>query len=248
MPNRILREGILESERIHKVSPLAELFYRRIMSIADDYGRYACDVPVLLSRCFPRRPTWADESTIPLWIEECREAGLILVYEVNNHKYLEISDFRQQSRSKSKFPGPLRSTGVADAQQMQSESYIIKSAPNTNTDTDTTSNTNALILKFREIEKVWTAPCSTCGQQFPAKEVDLAARQWISLIDRGTVTEASFPAILEGLMRWRASEQWHRGGGQFVPSMASWFGFSKNGTPAEPRWNDHPVPQRESEY
>jgi hypothetical protein len=33
MPNRILREGILESERIDKIGPMSELFYRRLMSV-----------------------------------------------------------------------------------------------------------------------------------------------------------------------------------------------------------------------
>jgi len=125
LPNRILREGILESERIHKIGPMAELFYRRLMSIADDYGRYACDVPVLLSLCFPRRPTWADEQVLPLWLEECREAGLVIIYEVNKRKYLEICDFKQQRRAASKWPDPanqMLSTCVADAKHMRSES------------------------------------------------------------------------------------------------------------------------------
>lgn len=138
MPNRILREGILESERIHRISPMAELFYRRLMSIADDYGRYACDVPVLLSRCYPRRPTWADEETVSLWIEECREVGLILVYEVQNRKYLEICDFRQQLRAKdSKCPAPAQqmlSRCVADAIPMRSEAES-----NAETESETTT-------------------------------------------------------------------------------------------------------------
>ena len=40
MPNRILRDTILRSERVARLSPTAELFYRRLMSVADDYGRY----------------------------------------------------------------------------------------------------------------------------------------------------------------------------------------------------------------
>lgn len=35
MPSRILREGILTSERVNALAPLEELFYRRLMSVVD---------------------------------------------------------------------------------------------------------------------------------------------------------------------------------------------------------------------
>ena len=36
MPNRILREGILTSERVNALSWEAEVFYRRLMSAVDE--------------------------------------------------------------------------------------------------------------------------------------------------------------------------------------------------------------------
>jgi hypothetical protein len=41
MPVRILREGILTSERVDTLSPAAEVFYRRLMSVVDDFGRFS---------------------------------------------------------------------------------------------------------------------------------------------------------------------------------------------------------------
>ena len=41
MPNRILRDGILMSPRVNVLSSEAELFYRRLMSVVDDYGRFS---------------------------------------------------------------------------------------------------------------------------------------------------------------------------------------------------------------
>ena len=49
MPNRILREGILTSERIERLDWAEEVFYRRVMSVVDDYGRYYAR-PALLRR------------------------------------------------------------------------------------------------------------------------------------------------------------------------------------------------------
>ncbi len=40
MPNRVIREGILNSQRVNKLTEPAELFYRRLMSVVDDFGRF----------------------------------------------------------------------------------------------------------------------------------------------------------------------------------------------------------------
>jgi hypothetical protein len=39
MPSRLLREGILDSEAVNALSFAAEVFYRRLMSVVDDFGR-----------------------------------------------------------------------------------------------------------------------------------------------------------------------------------------------------------------
>ena len=40
MPNRIIREGILSSDRVDQLDPPAEVFYRRLMSKVDDHGLF----------------------------------------------------------------------------------------------------------------------------------------------------------------------------------------------------------------
>jgi hypothetical protein len=108
VPNRILRDGILRSEKVAKLTPTAELFYRRLMSVADDYGRYYANEALLLSDCYPIRPAWADAEMIALSLAECVQIGLILTYEVSGTKFLEIANFEQRIRpnQKSKFPPP----------------------------------------------------------------------------------------------------------------------------------------------
>src|SRR5690606_33624040 len=55
MPNRILREGILTSPRIAKLGWPEEVFYRRLMSVVDDFGRYYADPGLLRAACYPRQ-------------------------------------------------------------------------------------------------------------------------------------------------------------------------------------------------
>lgn len=104
MPSRILREGILTSEPINSLSERAELFYRRLMSVADDYGRYFANPELLRAHCYPLRLHSVTDSHVKKMLAECIKAGLVRLY--GGGKYLLIAKFGQQTRSKSRFPEP----------------------------------------------------------------------------------------------------------------------------------------------
>ena len=76
MPSRILREGILTSERVDKLSDQAELFYRRLMSVVDDFGRYYARPELLRAACYPLRVDRIKNEQIVKWRDECISAGL----------------------------------------------------------------------------------------------------------------------------------------------------------------------------
>lgn len=123
MPNRILREGILTSERVDGLSPQGELFYRRLMSVVDDFGRFDGRPQMLRVSCFPLRVDRVREADISRWLDELQTAGLIALYAVNGKPYLEMHDFRQQVRAKdSRYPSKpeVQSGCAADATQVQS--------------------------------------------------------------------------------------------------------------------------------
>jgi len=100
MPNRIIREGILTSERINGLSVNAELFYRRVMSIVDDYGRYSGNLSLLRAACYPLKLDSVKEDSISKHLAECAGARLIVLYTVDSKAYLQLLDFRQQMRAK----------------------------------------------------------------------------------------------------------------------------------------------------
>jgi len=105
VPNRILREGILTSPRMIKLNWAEEVFYRRLISIVDDFGRYHADPMLLRAACYPRQLDKVSDSDVGKWTRATAEAGLVRVYEVAGQPYLELLDFRQQKRAqKSKFP------------------------------------------------------------------------------------------------------------------------------------------------
>lgn len=107
MPNRIIREGILTSLRVDLLSLGGELFYRRLMSVADDFGRYTAHPTLLRSQLYPLKVDVVTESQVSVWLEECVTAGLISRYSDGNGHFLVVKDFNQRTRAmKSRFPDP----------------------------------------------------------------------------------------------------------------------------------------------
>ena len=106
MPNRIIREAILTSERVAALDWASEVFYRRLHSIVDDYGRHEAGHQLLRAKCYPLQTDSVRVADIARWMAACQKSGLILVYGVNGKQYLEVGDFGQQQRSASKCPSP----------------------------------------------------------------------------------------------------------------------------------------------
>lgn len=124
MPNRILREGILTSPRIAKLGWAEEVFYRRLHSVVDDFGRYFADIGLLRAACYPRQLNKVSDSDVGKWLRACVDAALVRVYQVSGEDYLHVLDFDQQVRAKkSRFPN-VPSTCVADAQQVPASAHL----------------------------------------------------------------------------------------------------------------------------
>lgn len=120
MPVRLVREGINSSPRINALSRGAELFYRRLMSVVDDYGRYHASPATLRGSCWPTHPENVKEAEVLEWLTECLQVHsiclatdkhvepLMFSYESGGCKYLQLTGFKQQTRSLSKFPEPAK--------------------------------------------------------------------------------------------------------------------------------------------
>lgn len=106
MPTRIVRDDILTNEAVNSLSPNAELFYRRLMSVADDHGRYSAHLTQLRAFCYPLKLDSVKEDSIKKHLAECVDAGLIVLFTVESKGYLEIQNFGQRINGKSKFPEP----------------------------------------------------------------------------------------------------------------------------------------------
>lgn len=127
MPTRILREGIISSESVNSLSEKSELLYRRLMSVVDDYGRYYAHPSLVRAACYPLKLDSVSEANVKQMLSEITSVvgePILVIY--GDGKYLQVTKFRQQTRSKSKFPEPtqdeLLSKCKATVNQMRSES------------------------------------------------------------------------------------------------------------------------------
>lgn len=105
MPNRLLKEGIVDSDKIERLSPEAEVFFYRLLVVADDLGRMDARPAILRARCFPLKESLSAEKIVK-WQDAVWDAGLVGRYEVASKPYLQILEWEQRVRSNGKYPGP----------------------------------------------------------------------------------------------------------------------------------------------
>lgn len=106
MPSRLLREGILSSDRVDKLNAEAEVFYRRLMSKVDDYGLFDARPGVLRSALYPLRLETVTDNNCLQWLTDCINAKLIVLYQVDGKPFLRMLDTKWTARSEPKYPKP----------------------------------------------------------------------------------------------------------------------------------------------
>lgn len=141
MPDRILRVGILSSKAVDELDYGAEVFYRRLMSVADDYGRYTADPELLRAHCYPRRTDTVTLEMIGRWLGECEQARVLRTYQIGTEAYLILEKFGQRVRTASKWPEPPVAADSGRLRQVAAAADCGSRASNTHTHTPPSENT-----------------------------------------------------------------------------------------------------------
>lgn len=98
MNDRLIRGGIIDSDRVNSLSWAAECLYRRLQSLVDDYGNYDGREAIIRTNAFKLKLNQVSESDVQSWLQVCEKAVLISFYEVEGKNYLHLKDFRQKKR------------------------------------------------------------------------------------------------------------------------------------------------------
>jgi len=134
MPIRMLRDWTT-SDKVKVVSVHAERFFVRLIMKADDYGCFHATPSLLKAYLFPLLLDSVREADLTRWMDECHKAGLIVLYESDGKKYLQIVDFKQRlDKSRSKFPLPI----IIEKQPVNGSVEVVNDFPaETETETET---------------------------------------------------------------------------------------------------------------
>lgn len=230
MPNRILREGINGSERIALLKWPDEVFYRRLMSVVDDYGRTDANPQLLRSRCYPLQTDAVRNTDISRWLAACETAGLILVYTVRGKQFLQMLDFRQQLRSPSKFPEPEAdpqpkpadvSTDTTDASISAADAHLCVSVSGFVSEGVCEIPPNPQGGEAGQpaaFDRFWEAYPLKVGK---GKARDVFTRKKVAPI---------VDDLLAAIGRQKVSADWTKDGGQYIPHPSTWLN--------QERWQD----------
>ena len=80
MPNRIIKESICESRALADISFFSEDLYKRLITYADDYGRFNADPQIMLARLYPRELDVVTSNELITGLIELSGVGKIAFY------------------------------------------------------------------------------------------------------------------------------------------------------------------------
>ena len=219
MPNRIIRDGWIESVKIDRLNADGERFFIRLCLRADDFGRYHANPMLLKSNLFPLRED-VRSADMTRCLAACEAAGLIRCYNAAGGRYLVIEKFDQRTRAQvSKFPPPpdgcrtddrhLTGTRPADDRQPRTEAET-----ETNAETEAESSSGAVTQGVTDnVEAIYAA--------YPRKQGRADALRAIAKAMRDGQTAER---LLERAQAYAAAVgRWNEHDRQFVPHPATWF-------------------------
>lgn len=111
MPNRILKDSINESRGLTSCSFFAQDLYKRLITYADDYGRFNADPQIMVARLYPRELSVVSVEDLNEGLIELVGVGKIGFYTSSPRKevygaFPNWSDHQRLRDSKKKNPDP----------------------------------------------------------------------------------------------------------------------------------------------
>lgn len=218
MPNRILKESICTSDSVDKLSWFEEVVFYRLIVNCDDYGRMDGRPKLLRARLFPLKSV--TDKQISDAVQSLRTAGIVDLYYVDGRPFLQLRtwDKHQRVRAKqSKYPSPENACcqmSASRGQMSADDSVALTNAPVIQSESESESESNTRDAQFGLF---WDA--------YPRKVGKIAAKKAFLKTSKDI-----FPDIMHAVEEQKATPQWLKNGGEFIPNPATWLN--------QGRWED----------
>lgn len=115
MPNRILKESICESRDLSSCSFFTQDLYKRLITYADDYGRFNADPEIMVARLYPRELNVVSVDDVVDSLIELSGVGKVGFYTSSPRRdiygaFPHWADHQRIRESKKKEPEPTDTT------------------------------------------------------------------------------------------------------------------------------------------
>jgi hypothetical protein len=186
-----------------RISREARLLFIMLWTICDDSGRTRAASRMLASLLFP----YDDDAPklIDKWLAELRDQSCIDLYEVDDNLYLQIRNWLKHQKIDKPSPSRLPEFG-------ESSRTLVELSRKVATDLGPRTKDLPPISPKGGFDEFWKA--------YPRKQAKARAQKaWAALSPNSELQTI----ILQALVKQRASAEWQRDEGKFVPHPASWL-------------------------
>ena len=219
MPNRLVREAILTSESLDKLSAEAERLFYRLLVVCDDFGRFEADVRVMIARCFPLRVGDITREQMHAWVHELTKAGVIHCYEHDAKRYgsfLNWKKFNKLRAKNSKYPAPADTCEHMSADESTCEHMRVY----TDSDSDSDSETPVVPKGTFDVARAWSEFCAI----YPKRSGSLNKQAAESKFRKLCKSAEMAGVILEGVKRYaRWCDATGKTKTELVAQMTTWL-------------------------
>ncbi len=240
MGSRMIRDGLLDSDRYWSVSTDARQMFVHLLLLADDFGCVSLSATFIRRRCFNDAPS---HERIAKLINELSDADLIRPYDIDRGCYGFIPRFKQRlQRSTLKHPKPPEWCIEGDPHAIEMFNKINKEKANSTVDQPLPSveQPGSTVgqppeVKRREEKKRnddRSSIDSLAGfdyfwKQYPRKVNKAQAKKaWAKL----KPSEELQAEMVSAVTKFAATEDWKKESGRFIPHAGTWI--------SDRRWED----------
>ena len=223
MPTRFIKESCRSSKNLDRLSDFEERLCWRLITTADDFGRFMACPELVRSACFPYKTL--STKVILSALHSLQTNELIRLYSVDDRHYGEFVKWEKHQgkpRAKeSKYPACIASANICKQMHANVTGH---------SDTDTETNLNSLsLLNSEEGKKSEEGEFDSFWNAYPRKVGKKAAQKAF----QNAQNRPRIDDLLLSISIQRASPQWTKEGGQFIPHPATWLNRGQ--------WDDVPA-------
>ena len=208
MRARNLKPGFFKNDLLAECEPLARILFQGLWCLADREGRLECRPKKIKAEILPY-----DNCKIVDLLEQLRAKGFIVVYKFDNQIYLEIPTFTEHQNchvkeAESTIPAPCENETCTILVGPLTESLLL----NPESPLPKPKRAKKVQGSLSRFEDFWKA--------YPKKKAMAdAEKAWAKI----NPDENLIAKILSAVEKGRASDDWTKEGGKYMPHPATWL-------------------------